>query len=131
MQAARHSQDQRHGHVCRVIGQHARRVGDGDAALDGALHVDIVHTGAELGDQAELLSRPREEAAVDMVGHGRHQHVGGLHRLGQFFLREGVIVLIEAGVEQLLHPQLYRSWQFAGDDDLQLPGRHEHPLYLL
>jgi hypothetical protein len=74
---------------------------------------------------------PRQEAAVDMVGHGRHQHVGGLHRLGQFFLREGVIVLIEAGVEQLLHPQLYRSWQFAGDDDLQLPGRHEHPLYLL
>ena len=131
IQAARHGKDQRHGDIGRVIGQHARRVGHGDAALDGALHVDIVHTGAKLGDEAQLLACARQKAAVDMVGHGGHQHIGGLHRLGQFFLCERVIVLIEAGVEQLLHPQFHRGRQFASDDDLQLPGRHEHPLYLL
>ena len=30
---ARHREDQRHGHVGGVFGEHARRVGDGDAAL--------------------------------------------------------------------------------------------------
>ena len=33
-QPARHRQDQRHGHVGGVLGQHARRIGDGDAALN-------------------------------------------------------------------------------------------------
>jgi hypothetical protein len=35
-QPARHREDQRHGHVGGVFGQHARRVGHGDAARSAA-----------------------------------------------------------------------------------------------
>ena len=76
-QPARHRQDQRHGHVGGVFGQHARRIGDGDAALDGGGDVDIVDAVAEIGDQLELLAGLAEHRGVDPVGDRRHQHVGG------------------------------------------------------
>ena len=83
---ARHRQDQRHGHVGGVLGEHAGRVGDGDAALHGGGDVDIVDAVAEIGDQLELLAGLAEHRGVDAVGDGRHQHVGGLHRLGELRL---------------------------------------------
>ena len=50
-QAPRHRQDQRHGHVGRVLGQDTWRVGDRDAPLAGGGQVDIVDTVAIIGDQ--------------------------------------------------------------------------------
>ena len=72
----RRRQHQCHRHVGGVFGQHARRIGDCDAALAGRVEVDMVDAGAERGDQ--LQSRPglRQHAAVDAVGDGGHQHVG-------------------------------------------------------
>ena len=85
-QPARHRQDQRHGHVGGVLGQNARRVGDGNAALNGGGDVDIVDAIAEIGDQLELLAGLAEHRGVDAVGDGRHQHVGDLHRFGELRL---------------------------------------------
>ena len=53
----------------------------------GGGDVDIVDAVAEIGDQLELLAGLAEHRGVDPVGDGRHQHVGGLHRLGEFGLR--------------------------------------------
>ena len=82
---ARHGEDQRHGHVGGILGQHAWRVGDEDAAVPRGFEVDIVDAGAELGDQFELGSGLAQYAPVDAVGHRRHEHVCGLHRLDQLF----------------------------------------------
>ena len=83
---ARHRQDQRHGHVGGVFGQHAGRIGDGDAALMRGRHVDIVDAVAEIGDQLEPLAGLIDHLGVDLVGDGRHQHVGALRRLDEFGL---------------------------------------------
>ena len=47
-------QHQRHRHVGGVLGQHARRVGDDDAALARGVEIDVIDAGAERGDQLEL-----------------------------------------------------------------------------
>ena len=104
MQAPGDSKDERHRHVCRVVRQHARCIGDGYAALNRALDVDIVDPGAELGNETQLVAGPGEHAAVDAVSHGRYEHVSGLDGFDQFFMAKGMIVLIEACVEQFLHP---------------------------
>ena len=57
---------------------------------------------------------------IDAVGHGRHQHVGGLHRLDEVGRRHGRVVEIEARVEQLAHAGLDAVRQLAGDDDERL-----------
>ena len=43
-----------------------------------AWHVDMVDAVAEIGDQLEVRPGLGEEIGVDLVGHGRHQHVGAL-----------------------------------------------------
>ena len=116
----RHREDQRHRHVGGVFGQHARRIGDGDAALIGGGDVDIVDAVAEIGDQLELLAGLGEQRGVDLVGDGRHQHVGGFHRLGQLGLGHRLVFGIEARVEQLAHAQFDAVGQLARDDDQRL-----------
>ena len=117
---ARHREDQRHGHVGGVLGQHARRVGHRDAALQRARDVDIVDAVAEIGDQLQLLARLRDHRGVDAVGDGRHQHVGGLHGLGELGLAHRLVVEVEPRVEQLAHPRLDGVRQLARDDDQRL-----------
>jgi hypothetical protein len=46
-----HRQDQCHGHIGGVFGQHAGRIGHRDAALHRRRHVDIIDTVAEIGDE--------------------------------------------------------------------------------
>ena len=58
-----------------------------------------------------------EHRGVDAVGHGRHQHVGGLQRLGELGLAHRLVVEIEAGVEQLAHAGFDAVGQLARDDD--------------
>ena len=65
-QPARHRQDQGHGHVGGVLGQHAGRVGDDDAAAGGGGDVDIVDAGAEIGDQLQLRAGLGDQAGVDL-----------------------------------------------------------------
>ena len=82
-----------------------------------AWHVDIVDAVAEIGDQLQVRPGLGEERGVDLVGHGRHQHVGGLHRLDQLGRRQRLVVDVEPGVEELAHARLDHVRQAAGDDD--------------
>ena len=124
---ARHREDQRHGHVGGVLGQHARRVGDGDAALQGGGDVDIVDAVAEIGDQLQLLAGLARSAAASM----RSVTVGTstsavLQRLDEFGLAHRLVVDVEPGVEQFAHARFDAVRQFARDDHERfLPG---HPL---
>jgi hypothetical protein len=74
--APRHGEDQRHRHVGRVLGQHARRVGDGDAALarggTSILSTPVPKLAISLSS-GPACARSR---GVDAVGDGGHQHVG-------------------------------------------------------
>ena len=97
--AARRGQHQRHRHVGCVLGQHARRVGDGDAAMARGVEIDMVDAGAERGDQLELRTGLAQHAAVDAVGDGRHQYVRGLHRLDELRGIERLVVGVQPGVE--------------------------------
>ena len=54
---------------------------------------------------------------VDAVGDGRHQHVGGLHRLDQLGLRHRLVVGVEPRVEQLAHADLDGVRQLARHHD--------------
>ena len=56
MQAARHSEDQRHGHIGGVIGEHPRRVGDSDAAFERRVDIDIIRARTELRDQFQRVT---------------------------------------------------------------------------
>src|SRR6188474_2002593 len=53
-QAPRYRNDQRHGHVGSVLGQHAWRIGNDDRAVPRSLEVDIVDAGPELSDELEV-----------------------------------------------------------------------------
>ena len=118
--AARRCEDQRHRHVGRVLGQHARRVGHGDAALAGGIEVDMVDAGAEGSDQLQLRSGLGQDAAVDPVGDRRHQNIGRLDRLDELGSRERLVVSVQARLEQLHQPGLDGVRQLAGDDHQRL-----------
>ena len=124
-QAARHGEDEAHGHVGGIFGQHAGRVRYRNAAAAGRLDVDIVDAGAELRDEAEVFARLGEKARVDPVGHGRNQDIGLADGDGQFGGGEGMIVGIQPDIEQLAHARLDGGGQLAGDDDERLFGGHE------
>jgi hypothetical protein len=86
----------------------------------GGHDVDIVDAVAEIGDHLELAVRLLDEIFGDLVGDGRHQHVGGAYRFGDLRLAHRRVIEIELRVEQLAHAGLYRVGQFAGDDDERL-----------
>ena len=121
-QAARHGQDQGHGHVGRVLGQDARRVGHADAALARGLEIDVVDTRAEGGDQAEVRAGLGQHAGIDPVGHGRDQDVGLLDRLDQLGLAHRPILDVQARPEELHH---------AGLDNVREPARDDHQGFVL
>ena len=74
----------------------------------------------KLAISLSLLAGLAEHRGVDPVGHGRHQHVGGLHRLGQLGLGHRLVVEIEPRVEQLAHARFDAVGQLARDDDQRL-----------
>ncbi len=84
----------------------------------------MVDSGAEGGDELELVAGGRDDALVDLVGDGRHQDVGGLHRLDHLLAREGVVVAVQPRLEQLHHARLHRFRQLARDDYERFFLRH-------
>jgi hypothetical protein len=130
-QPPRHGKDQRHGHVGGILGEDARRVGHGDAALQRGCHVDIVDAVAEIGDQLQLFAGMTEHGSVDVVGHRRHDHFGCFGSLGEIALAHRLVVEIKPSVEQLAHARFDAVGKFAGDDDQRLFARcHSMPLAL-
>ena len=118
-------QDQGHGHIGRVLGQDAGRIGDGNAAGIGGGDIDIVDPGAKIGDQFQALARTRQEPRIDSVGNGRHQDLGPLQGIEQGVRAHGLIAQIKLCVEQFAQARLHRVRQFARDDDFRLAGGHE------
>jgi len=113
----RDRQDQRHRHVGRVLGEDARRVRHRDAARQRDLHVDIVDAVAEIGDELEVGPNLREYGGVDLVGDGRDEHVGALHRLHELALGHRLVVEVEARVEELAHAGLDHPGEAARHHD--------------
>ncbi len=125
-ETARHGEDQRHGHVGRVLGEHARRVGHGDGPVARRIEVDVVDARSEVGDEAKLRTCLRDDRAIDAVGDGRHEDVGDLGRLHELRLRHRLVVDIELGVEELAHACFDDVRQLARDDDDRLLGSLRH-----
>ena len=124
-EAAGDGDDQRHRHVRGVLGQHAGRVGDDDAARARRLQVDMVHTRAEIGDQLQPFACVSDQVGIDVVGDGRDQHIAIGHRS---FKRGAVHLLVHAVqrcVEQLGHARHYGIGQLARYDHLGVghPGQ--------
>ena len=69
------------------------------------MHIDIVDTIAEIGDQTKVLARLRQNAGVDPVGDGRHQHIGGFDGFNQIGLGKGRVGDIKLRIEQFAHPR--------------------------
>ena len=105
-----------------ILGQHPGRVGNGNAFVGGGLDVDIVHAGAEIGDQFEVGSGLRDQRRVDAVGNGGNQDIGGGHGFGQLCRRHRRVVIVQPRVEQFAHARFHRFGQLAGDDDKRLLG---------
>ena len=75
---ARHGQDQRHGHVGGVLGQHARRVGNDDATMRAVSRSILSTPVPKLAMSLSCGSGLRSIGTVDAVGDGGHEHVRDL-----------------------------------------------------
>ena len=118
-------QNEAHGEVGAVFGEHARRIGDDNAARMGGGHVDVVDADTEVGEELELVAGAGDDLGIDSVGDGRGQHVGAVHRRHQGLGVHGCVVEVEFGVEQLAHTRLHRIGELARDDDFRLASGHD------
>ena len=109
--------DQRHGHVGGIFGQHAGRVGHGDAALGGGADVDIVDAIAVVGDQFKPFAGLAEDRSIDPVGDRGNEYVSLLDGNGKLGRRHRLVVGIEACVEQFAHPRFHDIRQLARHDN--------------
>ena len=99
-----------------ILGEDTRRVGDRDAALPRRVEINVVDAGAEGGDEPEPRAGLRQQAAVDAVGDGGHQHVGRLHGLDELSGVERAVFDVQPRLEQLHEPRFDRLGQRPGDD---------------
>ena len=128
-QTPRHRKNERHRHVGGIFGQHAGRVGHGDAALHRGRDVDIVDAVAEIGDELKPLTRLAEYGAIDVIGDRRYQYVGGFRSLHQLRLGHRFVIGIKPRVEQFAHAHFDAVGQPTGDHDQRLLARrHALPL---
>ncbi len=70
-------ENQRHGHVGGIVGEHARRIGDGDAAFCRSHSTSILST--PLPKLAISLRRGPaglDHGRINAIGNGGDQHVG-------------------------------------------------------
>ncbi len=106
--AGRH-QHQGEGDIGCRIGQHARRVGDGNALRPGGGDIDMVEADTVIGDQPDPVAAG-DDIRIDPVGNGRAQYVEFAHGRGQFGLAHGPVVLVEDAVELFRQRALDRLW---------------------
>ena len=118
-------ENQRHGHVRRVLGEDPGRVGDGDASFRGRVDVDVVDAVAEVGDELHLLARRPDDLGVDPVGNRRHQHIGRLQGLHQLRTAHWPVGVVQARVEQFAHARFDHVRKLARHDDRRLLAAHQ------
>ncbi len=123
-EAARHGEDQRHGQVGGVFGEHGGRVRHRDAARQRARHVDMVDAVGEGGDEPQVFTRLGQHGIVDAVRNGGDKDVRRLHGFHQLGRVHGDIVHIQAGVEQFPHARFHAVGQLSRDDHKRLATRH-------
>jgi hypothetical protein len=119
-QPPRHRENQRHGHIGGVLGQHLRGVGHGDAASVCGGDIDIVDAVAEIGDQPQLAVGLVEDRFGQLVRDRRHQDVGVADRIDELLRRQRLVLEIEAGIEQFAHARFDAVRQLAGDHNQRL-----------
>ena len=122
-EAARHREDERHGHVGGIVGEHAGRVGDDDAARARGFQVDMIHARAEIGEQFQFFACARNQLRIERIGDRRHQHVAGCHGSGQLVAGKGVIVGIERDIEQFGHALFDGGGELSRDDHARAAAR--------
>src|SRR5690606_25662624 len=92
----------------------------GDTAVACRIQIDVVDTGAEIGDELELRPGLRNNRPVDAIRNRRDQNVGGFGRFDDLRGAHRLVVDVEARVEQFAHPRLDDIWKLARDDDYRL-----------
>ena len=73
--AARHGEDQGHGHVRRVLGEHAGRVGHRDFSLCTGRQIDVVESHGNIRHDSQLGSCGIQQFPVDLLGQQADQRV--------------------------------------------------------
>src|SRR5690606_24276094 len=66
--AAAGGQDQREGEVGGRLGQHAGRVGHGDAARGGGRDVDVVIADGDVGEHLDRVIELGDDVGAELVG---------------------------------------------------------------
>ena len=127
--AARHGEHESHGDVGAVLSQHIGRVGDGNALSGRGIHIHMVDTVGEAGDEFQLRSCLLNHRCGDAVGNGGHEHVYPLHGGDKLCLAARRIVYIQFGIEEFAHSGFDDVRQFAGYIDCRsLLVGHRLPL---
>ena len=99
--AAGHGEDQRHGHIGGIVGQHAGGVRHQHATLARGGDINVIDPGPVIGDQLEPLARLGDQRRVDLIGDGGHQHIGLTHRRAQFLAGHRPVIFAQGHVKQL------------------------------
>ncbi len=74
-----------HRDIGGIIGEDTGRIGDHDLARGGALEVDMLGSGTEIGDQPHVRPGSLNHGSVDAVGHSGNEHVATLHSGDKLF----------------------------------------------
>ena len=119
-----HCQHQGHRNIRGGVGQHARRVGDRDAAFTRAGNIDVIEADTKIGNQLQLGTSGIDDVAIDAVANGRNQNLRFMHCGGQRGGVHGAVGFIQAYIEQRRHFAFDGFRQFARDDDLGFQSNH-------
>ena len=84
-----HGENQAPREIRARIGQHIRRIGDGDVAGTAGRDVDVVVANGDVGDDFQLWAGSIEHRGVDRVGEEADNRVHTLDTLQQFIARDG------------------------------------------
>ena len=114
---AGHVQNERHRQVSGVVCKHARRVCDHNALGLCCGQVDVINPGAIARNQFQARRCGGDDAGIDRVRDGRHEHVAIGHGGNNRITGEGRIISIETRIEQFRHALFNSRKKRAGDAD--------------
>ena len=116
-QTTRNREDQRHGHIGGILGQHPRRIRYRNTATQRRRNVDMIDAVSVVGDQLESVSGLAEYRRVDAVGHRGDEHIRALHCVRKLGDGQRPILEIKLRVEQFAHPRFNSVRQLARHHD--------------